>query len=89
MSGTISAKYQVVIPKDARRKMGLRPGQKIVFSDVKKDGSINLTRQPTAKEIIKKYAGSMSGAWGNEDPAVWLRKDRDLSDRGPNHDRSA
>jgi AbrB family looped-hinge helix DNA binding protein len=28
---TISSKYQVVIPREVRKRFGLKPGQKIVF----------------------------------------------------------
>jgi AbrB family looped-hinge helix DNA binding protein len=30
-SATISSKYQVVIPRAARERLGLKPGQKVVF----------------------------------------------------------
>jgi len=30
-SATISSKYQVVIPRAARERFGLKPGQKVVF----------------------------------------------------------
>jgi len=37
---TISPKYQVVIPKDVREKLGLRPGQKV--QAIVYDGRIEL-----------------------------------------------
>jgi len=33
---TISTKYQVVIPREARKQFNLRPGQKVVFIPHKK-----------------------------------------------------
>ena len=36
----ISTKYQVVIPKDVRRELGLKSGQKVVC--IAKDGVIHL-----------------------------------------------
>ena len=36
----VSTKYQVVIPKDIRREIGIKSGQKLVF--IAKDGVIHL-----------------------------------------------
>ncbi len=30
-TATVSSKYQVVIPRGARERLGLKPGQKVVF----------------------------------------------------------
>ncbi len=30
-TATVSSKYQVVIPRAARERLGLKPGQKVVF----------------------------------------------------------
>jgi len=45
---TLSSKYQIVIPQDVRKKMNLKPGQKIVVTE--KDGVIQLTPQRPIKE---------------------------------------
>ncbi|CAD7774066.1 Antidote-toxin recognition MazE, bacterial antitoxin [Candidatus Methanoperedenaceae archaeon GB50] len=48
---TISGKYQVVIPKEIRKLLGLRKGQRMIV--LVKDGVINL--------IPKKELSSMKG----------------------------
>lgn len=76
---TISDKYQVVIPKEARKKLGLKPGQKIT---VKKVGSRSITfeRAPTMQELLERGRGTMKNTpWQKAgiDAAVWLRRERD------------
>ncbi len=82
MNTTVSTKYQVVIPKAVRKQLGIHPGQKL-HVEANKDGSIRITRDetPQSTSVIRKYAGSLHNVWGGEDPAGWLRKDRDASDR--------
>jgi len=46
---TLSSKYQIVIPQDVRKKMDLKPGQKIVV--VEKDGVVHLIPQRPIKEM--------------------------------------
>jgi len=46
---TLSSKYQIVIPQDVRKKMGLKPGQKIVV--IEKDGVVHLIPQRPIKEM--------------------------------------
>lgn len=46
---TVSSKYQIVIPKDIREKMGIEPGQKVHFHY---DGTkVVLVKVPTVKEM--------------------------------------
>jgi AbrB family looped-hinge helix DNA binding protein len=46
---TISSKYQVVIPKDVRKSLKLRPGQRMVA--IVKDGIIHLIPQREISEM--------------------------------------
>jgi AbrB family looped-hinge helix DNA binding protein len=46
---TLSPKFQVVIPRNVREKLDLKPGQKIVV--IEKDGVLNLVPQKPIKEM--------------------------------------
>ena len=45
---TVSSKYQIVIPQDVRKKMNLRPGQKVVV--IEKDGVVHLIPEKPMRE---------------------------------------
>jgi AbrB family looped-hinge helix DNA binding protein len=45
----LSPKFQVVIPRDAREKLDLKPGQKIMV--IEKDGILHLIPQKPTKEM--------------------------------------
>jgi len=45
---TLSPKFQVVIPRNVREKLNLKPGQKIVV--IEKDGVLHLIPQKPVKE---------------------------------------
>lgn len=86
MDVTISNKYQVVIPKAARKKLGIKPGQKIT---VKKVSGLAITfeRQPTMRELLDRGRGTMKNTpWQKEgiDAAVWIRRERDAEDKHRN-----
>ncbi len=79
MEVTVSENYQVVIPKAARKQMGIVPGQKITISSVG-DRFITYERHLTMEELLDKSAGTMKNTpWQKSkvDAAVWLRKERD------------
>jgi AbrB family looped-hinge helix DNA binding protein len=46
---TLSPKFQVVIPRNVREKLNLKPGQKIVV--IEKDGVLHLIPQKPVKEV--------------------------------------
>lgn len=46
---TVSSKYQIVIPQDVRKKMNLRPGQKVIV--IEKDGVVHLIPQKPIREM--------------------------------------
>jgi AbrB family looped-hinge helix DNA binding protein len=85
MESIVSTKYQIVIPKALRKQLDIKPGQKVELTKV--DGIIHVEPKLTPQQIVDKYAGSLTGAWGKEDPSAWIRRDRDQSDRGPDSDR--
>ena len=46
---TLSSKFQAVIPEDIRKKIDIKPGQKIAV--IEKDGIISLIPQKPIKEM--------------------------------------
>jgi AbrB family looped-hinge helix DNA binding protein len=48
MTVTLSSKYQIVIPKEIRELLKLRPGQKLAF--IPSGGSVKLVRVPELEE---------------------------------------
>jgi AbrB family looped-hinge helix DNA binding protein len=68
-----SSKYQIVIPKHIREKLGIVPGRPL-YIDIAGDEARLSTRS-----VLDRYAGTMKGVWG-ADPGEWLRRDRDQWD---------
>jgi AbrB family looped-hinge helix DNA binding protein len=75
---TVGSKYQIVIPKNVRKKIkGFRPGTKVSVS-VNKDKSIKV--KPSTKQVDRTY-GFMKEAWKDIDPIAELEKMRDEWDQ--------
>ena len=62
---TLSPKYQVVIPREVRERIKLKPGQKLVV--VEKDGIIRLVPVRLLKEMRGFVKGVSSKAVRDED----------------------
>ncbi len=54
----LSSNYQIVIPKEVRKKLGLKKGQ-VLYVDSVKNNSVSLT---TASPVDR-YYGILGGAW--------------------------
>ena len=67
----ISSKYQIVIPKELRRQLDIKPGQRVSMS-LDKNRNIMISSRDPIKELQGKYAGK----WG-DDPVAFIRKQRD------------
>ena len=83
METTVSSKYQIVIPKAARKRLGLKPGQKMHIEHVS-DTEITLSMPLSAREFFDKYAGTLKGAaWqkNGTDAAEWVRQYRNKDSR--------
>jgi len=52
---TISTKYQIVIPREVRKKFNLKPGQKVMFIPYQK--SIRLVIVPSIKDARGLFKG--------------------------------
>ena len=50
MSVTLSSKYQIVIPKEIRELLKLRPGQKLAF--IPSGAGVKLVRVPELEELF-------------------------------------
>lgn len=78
---TVGTKYQVVIPKEIRKKMKiLRPGSKVSMRLVDKD-TIKIKTEP--KSWVERTSGIMKDAWRDIDPIAELEKMRDEWERKP------
>lgn len=75
---TVGPKYQVVIPKEVRKKLkGVKKGSKVSVSV--KGGAVVI--KPMQDDWVKRTYGSMKEAWKDIDPIAELNKMRDEWER--------
>jgi AbrB family looped-hinge helix DNA binding protein len=66
---TLSAKHQIVIPREAREALDLKPGDKLVVSTV--GGRIIIMEKPQS------YRAALAGLARGLYPKDYLKKERD------------
>lgn len=72
---TVGAKYQIVIPREVRKKIKeLRPGAKVSVHLVDKD---TVTIKTNPKSWVERTRGIAKDAWKDIDPIKELEKMRD------------
>lgn len=75
MQVTVGSKYQVVIPKEIRKRLtDIKPGAKVVFS-LGKDQVLNL--KPIKKDWVEENYGCLKDIWKGHDPIAEVEKMRD------------
>jgi len=52
---TVSSKYQIVIPREARERLHIAPGTRLQVMEV--DGALRLLKEPTLEEVRAKLKG--------------------------------
>jgi len=73
----ITSKGQVTVPREIRRALGVRPGDRLVFEG---DGSAMRVRPLRAKSPFAKYRGIGVPGWPSGRKAI-LRKIREMRGR--------
>lgn len=79
MQTLVSTKYQVVIPKEARKKVGIKPGQKM---DVNVSGSqVILSPSETKKQLSwpEDYYKKLAGIWKSSEEIDRYLEEEDKS----------
>lgn len=72
---TVGTKYQIVIPKEVRKKIkGIKPGAKVV---VYPNGKNTVTIKAEEKSWVERTRGIAKDAWKDIDPIKELEKMRD------------
>ena len=56
----VGPKYQVVIPKAVRRKMGVLPGD---YDTIEHDRQHRAVIRKSAESFLDRFQGSLKGAW--------------------------
>jgi len=70
---TVGTKYQIVIPKEVRKKIkAIQPGSKVNL--VEKEGKITL--EPIERTWVERTSGMMTEYWKDIDPIAELEKMR-------------
>lgn len=78
MQTLVSTKYQVVIPKEVRKKIGLKPGQRM---DVElANHTIVLTKTKAKWSWPDDYLKNLRDPWEGEDREKYLEEERNSWD---------
>ncbi len=72
---TVSSQGQVVIPSSARKKLGLKPGSKLIMSVEEKGIIPKAILEPQPDSWVKKIKGLGRGIWG-DDANEYINKQR-------------
>ena len=76
---TVGTKYQVVIPKQVRKKVkGLKPGSKVSV-DLASEGTITVKTNP--QDWLERTRGMMKNAWKGIDTTKYLENLRNEWDK--------
>lgn len=79
MQTTVSTKYQVVIPKEARKKIKIQPGQKMDVEVV--ENRITFSPAKTTKsQPLDYYYKKLGGIWEGVDIDKYLEEERNSWD---------
>jgi AbrB family looped-hinge helix DNA binding protein len=70
---TLSSKNQIAIPKSARKKLAIGPGDQLIL-DVEKN---SLILKPRPKNYSKHLRGLHRSIWGGVDAVSYVRKERE------------
>jgi AbrB family looped-hinge helix DNA binding protein len=73
---TLSSKNQIVIPKVARKRLSIGPGDQLILH-VEKD---NLILKPKPKSYSKQLRGLHGTLWRGVEATDYVRKERDSWD---------
>ena len=65
-AATLSAKFQISIPKDVREEMGLKPGQKFEFLRIGR--TLKLVPQPRMEDLFGLGRGTKGARFGPKGP---------------------
>ncbi|MBL8227513.1 MAG: AbrB/MazE/SpoVT family DNA-binding domain-containing protein [Bryobacterales bacterium] len=71
---TLSSKNQIVVPREAREALGVRPGDKLLI--VVRGNSVVILPRP------KSWSQALRGLAGQSYPENYLQKERDSWDSG-------
>ncbi|MBU1671954.1 MAG: AbrB/MazE/SpoVT family DNA-binding domain-containing protein [Actinobacteria bacterium] len=72
-TATVSSKYQVVIPRQARDALGIKAGDKVIFDY--RDGVVVMLARP--EDFASFMRGLGAEAWEGIDPREYLRSVRE------------
>jgi len=73
---TLSSKNQIAIPKVARKKLAIGPGDQLIL-DVEKD---SLILKPKPKNYTKHLRGLHRFVWKGMDATEYVRKEREAGE---------
>lgn len=70
----VSSKYQIVIPREAREKLNLKAGDKLII----KANNEKITIYPQPKSYAKYALGLGKEIWQGVDAAEYVKKERQI-----------
>lgn len=76
MQTLVSTKYQVVIPKEARKKVGIKPGQKMDVEVTNHRIVLTKTKLKNSSKWFEDHYKKLGGLWKDVDIDKYLDEER-------------